>query len=228
MYNYPQPAEYAGYGTELEAAERGALMGKVLSLLGFAFVFTAGGALIGILLGPAAFFVSIVGTLGTLFALMAFRERSPLNLGLLYGFATFEGMAIGLILMRYVSAGMGGVVVNAALTTAVVTIAAGAYGATTKRDLTGMGGFLLIGLIGVVVASLIGIFVQSPALYIGISAVSVLLFTGLLVFDLNRVAGARSTTEGTAIMLAVSVYLDIVNLFLALLRIFGLFGGSRD
>jgi modulator of FtsH protease len=228
MYNYPQQVDYPAYGAELATGQRSALMGKVLSLLGFAFVFTAGGALIGIMLGPAAFFVSIVGTLGTLFALMAFRERSPLNLGLLYGFATFEGMALGLILMRYVSAGMGGVVVNAAVTTAVVTIAAGAYGYTTKRDLTGLGGFLLIGLIGVVVASLIGIFVQSPALYIGIAAVSVLLFTGLLVFDLNRVARARGATEGTAIMLTVSVYLDIVNLFLALLRIFGIFGNSND
>jgi modulator of FtsH protease len=228
MYDYPRSGDYSVYGTGLEAGARAALMGKVLSLLGFAFVFTAGGALIGILLGWPAFIISIVGTLGTLLALMAFRERSPLNLGLLYAFATFEGMALGLILMQYVAQGLGGVVVNAALTTAVVTIAAGAYGATTKRDLTGLGGFLLIGLIGVVVASLIGLFVHSSTLYIVIAAVSVLLFTGLLVFDLNRVARARGATEGAAIMLTVSVYLDIVNLFLALLRIFGLFGNSRD
>jgi FtsH-binding integral membrane protein len=109
-----------------------------------------------------------------------------------------------------------------------VTLAAGAYGYTTKRDLSGLGGILFIGLIGVIVASLVGIFIQLPLLYIVISAVSALLFTGFLVFDLNRVARSRGATEGQAILLAVSVYLDIFNLFLALLRLFGLGGSSRD
>jgi FtsH-binding integral membrane protein len=89
-----------------------------------------------------------------------------------------------------------------------------------------MGGILFVGLIGVIVASVVGIFVQLPLLYIGISAVAALLFTGFLVFDLNRVATSRDATEGQAIMLAVSVYLDIINLFLALLRLFGFAGGS--
>ncbi len=119
--------------------------------------------------------------------------------------------------------------VNAALSTGVVTIAAGAYGATTKRDLSNWRGFLFIGLLGIIVASLIGIFVHSTLLYIGISVVAVVIFTGLLIFDLQRVSRARGATEGDAILLTVSVYLDIVNLFLALLRIFGMAGGgSRD
>ena len=107
-----------------------------------------------------------------------------------------------------------------------MTLAAGAYGYTTKRDLSGMGGILFVGLIGVIVASVVGIFVQLPLLYIGISAVAAVLFTGFLVFDLNRVASSRGATEGQAILLAVSVYLDIVNLFLALLRLFGIAGGG--
>jgi FtsH-binding integral membrane protein len=79
-----------------------------------------------------------------------------------------------------------------------------------------------------VVASLVGIFVQLPILYIIISAVAAVLFTGFLVFDLNRVAQSRGATEGQAILLAVSVYLDIFNLFLALLRLFGFASDSRD
>jgi FtsH-binding integral membrane protein len=59
---------------------------------------------------------------------------------------------------------------------------------TTKRDLSGMGGVLFVGLLGVIVASVFGMFVQLPLLYIGISAVAAVLFTGFLVFDLNRVA----------------------------------------
>jgi modulator of FtsH protease len=226
MYN-PQPAEYTGYSSGISVAERGSIIGKVLTLLGFSFLFTAVGAYVGIQIGYAAFWISLIGTFACLFGLFAFKERSPLNLILLYAFATFEGMVIGLILMEYISAGLGGVVVNAALSTGVVTIAAGAYGATTKRDLSNWGGFLFIGLLGVIVASLIGIFVHSTLLYIGISVVAVIIFTGLLIFDLQRVSRARGATEGDAILLTVSVYLDIVNLFLALLRIFGI-AGSRD
>jgi modulator of FtsH protease len=229
MYDYSQRAPYANYGADVGLADRPAVLGKVMGLLGFAFLFTAGGAVIGQSLGPGAFLLSIVGSFGTVIALTFLRERSPLNLALLYAFATFEGMALGLILEAYIARGLGSVVLNAAATTAAVTLAAGAYGYTTKRDLSGLGGILFVGLIGVVVASLVGIFFHSSLLYILISAVSALLFTGFLVFDLNRVANSRGATEGQAILLAVSVYLDIFNLFLALLRLFGLAGGSdRD
>jgi modulator of FtsH protease len=227
MYDYSRTTPYPDYGTGISAA-RPAVLGQVLGLLGFAFLFTAGGAVIGRTLGPGAFLVSIIGSLATLIALNFARDRSPLNLGLLYAFATFEGLALGLILEAYVARGLGTVVLNAAGTTAAVTLAAGAYGYTTKRDLTGLGGILFVGLIGVVVASLVGIFVHLPLLYIVISAVSALLFTGFLVFDLNRVAQSRGATEGQAILLAVSIYLDIFNLFLALLRLFGYAGGSDD
>jgi modulator of FtsH protease len=231
MMNYSQRSPYTGYPTDITTAERPAVLGRVMGLLGFAFVFTAGGAVIGRSLGPGAFLLSIVGSLGTLIALQFLREKSPLNLGLLYAFATFEGMALGLILDLYVANGMGTVVLNAAAATAAVTLAAGVYGYTTKRDLSGMQGILFIGLIGVIVASVVGIFVHLPLLYVGISAVAALLFTGFLVFDLNRVANSRGASEGQAILLAVSVYLDILNLFLALLRLFGFASGgssSRD
>jgi modulator of FtsH protease len=226
MYDYSRQTPYADLGSESALGERSAVLGKVLGLLGFAFLFTAAGALIGRNLGPGGFLLAIVGSFGTLIALQFLRERSPLNLGLLYAFATFEGMLLGLILDAYVARGLGGVVLNAAGTTAAVTLAAGAYGYTTKRDLSGMGGYLFVGLIGVIIASVVGIFIQLPLLYVGISAVAAVLFTGFLVFDLNRVAKSRGVTEGQTILLAVSVYLDILNLFLALLRLFGFASGG--
>lgn len=228
MYNYPRPTSYpTDYSTDTSlGVQRSAVLGKVLGLLGFAFVFTAGGALIERNLGPGSFMLAMIGTFGTLIALQFLRERAPLNLFLLYAFATFMGMMLGTILDAYLARGLGGVVANAALTTAAVALAAGAYGYTTKRKLSGMGGFLFIGLIGLIIASVIGIFVQSSLLYIGISAVAAVLFTGFLVFDLNRVANARGATEGQTILLAVSVYLNIINLFLALLRIFGFASGG--
>src|SRR5205814_239559 len=81
------------------------------------------------------------------------KEKAPINLWLLYGFATFEGMALGLILESYVLSGLGGAVMNATITTGAVTLAAGAYGAQTKRDLSGMGSILFIGLIAVLIAA---------------------------------------------------------------------------
>jgi modulator of FtsH protease len=226
MYNYAPEPELPTTSSATAVVERPAILGQVLGLLGFASLFTAGGALIAPFLGPSAFLISILGSLGTLVGLFVARERAPLNLALLYAFATFEGLALGLIVESYVASGLGLVVLNAALTTAAITLAAGAYGYTTKRDLSGLGGILLVGLIGVIVASVVGIFVQLPALQIGISAVAAVLFSGFLVYDLNRVAQSRGATEGETILLAVSVYLDIFNLFLALLQLFGL--GSRD
>ena len=227
MYDYSQRAPYSGYAPDVAVGDRPAVLGKVLGLLGFAFLFTAGGAVIGRGLGPGAFFLALIGTFATLIGLFLAREKSPLNLGLLYAFATFEGMTLGLVLDAYVARGLGGVVLNAAAATAAITLGAGAYGYTTRRDLTGLGSILFIGLIGVVVASLVGIFVHLPLLYIGISAVAAVLFTGFLVFDLNRVAQSRGASEGQVILLTVSVYLDILNLFLAILRLLG-FAGSRD
>src|SRR6266704_7023765 len=107
--------------TATSVAERPAVLGKVMGLLGFAFLFTAGGAVIGRSLGPSEFLLSIVGSFGTVIALQFLRDRSPLNLALLYGFATFEGMALGLSLEAYIARGLGDVVLNAAATTAAVT-----------------------------------------------------------------------------------------------------------
>lgn len=222
MFDTTRPADSWGLTTQREA-----VMGRVLGLLGVAALCTGAGALIGPRLGPGAFILSIVGSIGTLLVLMFWaKERTPINLWLMYAFATFEGMALGLILDMYLSRGLSGVVLNAGATTGAVTLAAGAYGATTKRDLSGLGPILMIGLIAVIVASLVGLFLQMPLLQLLIAAAAALLFTGFLVFDLNRVANAVAVTEGGVIMLAVSVYLDIFNLFLALLQIFGFFGSE--
>ena len=83
-----RPTSYTEYG--LATVSQPAVLGRVLGLLGFAFVFTAAGAVIGQRLGAAAFFLALIGTFGTLIALMLLKERSPLNLALLYGFATFR------------------------------------------------------------------------------------------------------------------------------------------
>ncbi len=101
------------------------------------------------------------------------------------------------------------------------------YGYTTKRDLTSWGSFLFMGLIGLIIASVVGIFVNSTALQLTISAVGVLVFTGLTAYDTQKIKemyweGDDSETGGKkAIMGALSLYLDFINLFLYLLRFIG-------
>jgi len=110
MYDYSSVPEFAATPAHSATAERPAVLGTALGLLGFASLFTACGAIIAPFLGPNAILVSVVGSLGTLLALFAARDRSPLNLVLLYAFATFEGLVLGLIVESYLTRGMGTIV----------------------------------------------------------------------------------------------------------------------
>ena len=113
------------------------------------------------------------------------------------------------------------------LITAVAFGSLSLYGYTTKRDLTGMGSFLFMGLMGIIVASLVNIFFQSSAISFALSVISVLVFTGLTAYDTQAIKetyyeGDGSTAMGhKAIMGALRLYLDFINLFLSLLRLFG-------
>lgn len=101
------------------------------------------------------------------------------------------------------------------------------YGYTTKRDLTGFGSFLMMGLIGLIIASVVNIFMQSSALHFVISAAGVLIFVGLTAYDTQKIKLMYAETDGSetmdkkAIMGALTLYLDFINLFLMLLRLFG-------
>ena len=219
MYN-----EYAGANVR---AQQATLTGQVFGLLGFSLLFTMGGAVVAPHIGPGAFILSLVGSFGSLIALMLLKDKSPINLGLFYLFSVAEGLLLGLVVDMYVARGMGGVVVNAAGITGALVLALGAYSWTTKRDLSGMGGFLFIALIGIILASVINIFLRQPMLYLLISAAAVVIFSGLLMYDMQRLRGAKGGT-GDAIMFAISIYLDIFNIFLSLLQILGILGGRDD
>ena len=212
-------ASWFGSGDYAEQARDQGTLAKVMGLLGLAAVFTAIGAFIGPALGAVGFWVALIGGLVIIFALRAARDVAPLNLILLIVFATLEGVVLGQVLEIYVSQGDSLIVFQAAGATAVAALAAGFVGYTTHRDLAGLGGFLMIALVIVIVASVIGLFIQAPLLWTVISAVSAILFSAFLVYDLNRVARTQGATEGQAVMLAVSVYLDIYNLFLDLLQL---------
>jgi uncharacterized protein len=126
-----------------------------------------------------------------------------------------------------------GLIYTAGSISQVFFITAGAFGAlslfgyTTKRDLAGLGSFLFMGLIGLIIASLVNLYFQNGMMSLVLSAVSVLIFTGLTAWDTQQIkemyyeADDVATVGRKAIMGALRLYLDFINLFLSLLRLFG-------
>ena len=140
-----------------------------------------------------------------------------------WGFAAIMGLSLSSIFMVYTDASIAKVFFITAATFGAMSL----YGYTTKRDLTGIGNFLIMGLIGLIIASIVNIFLASSMLEFAISAIGVLIFVGLTAYDTQKIKesynegmGAELLTKG-AVMGALSLYLDFLNLFLMLLRLFG-------
>jgi hypothetical protein len=140
-----------------------------------------------------------------------------------WAFSALLGMSLSSIFMLYT----GGSITRVFFISASTFGAMSLYGYTTKRDLTGMGSFLMMGLFGIIIASLVNIFMASPAIYFATSVLGVLIFTGLTAYDTQKIkesywAGDDGAMMGKkAIFGALNLYLDFINLFLMLLRLFG-------
>lgn len=212
--------------TGVEAREQlsAGLLGKIFGLLSFSLAFAAAGGFVGAQLGSSWIMPLFIVEIALVFAVQALREREGINLVLLYAFATVSGMTLGPIIAAYVSAGLGTVVLEAAGITAAMTVGLSAYALTTKRNLAGLQPYLFMALLGLIVASLVNIFVGGTVMYTILSWGGAMLFSVLLIFDVNRARYAPDTM-GNAVVLTLGIYLDIVNLFLFVLRI--LQGGSR-
>ena len=224
------------YGRGMTQAQRGTIVGQVMGLLAFSLLFTAGGYLVGRALGPLGMILGIFGSLACVLVLSFARNKmsSGVALGVFYLFSVFEGMALGLIIDSYLQRGMGMVVVNAATTTAGLVLVLSAYAWTTKRDLSGMGAYLMAGLLAVLLAGLVmmvlSFFLPAGSMSLFgflLSVVTAVLFSGFVMYDMQRLKNAQAGLDDP-IMLAVGIYLSIFNLFLAILRIFGFLSSSDD
>lgn len=143
--------------------------------------------------------------------------------GMFWGFSAVMGISLTPILIAYTGASVARIF----LITAAMFGAMSIYGYTTKKDLTGMGSFLIMGVWGLIIASLVNIFLQSPGLSYAVSVVAVLAFTGLTAYDTQTIRqmyyqDASSDISGRmAIRGALSLYLDFINIFIALMNLFG-------
>jgi uncharacterized protein len=142
---------------------------------------------------------------------------------LFFVYAGLLGLSLATIFLAYTGASITRVFFISAATFGATSL----YGYTTQRDLTGMGSFLFMGLIGLVIASLVNIFLQSSGLYWVISVVGVLIFVGLTAYDTQSIKEMYDVNDDgsvagrKAVMGALRLYLDFINLFLMLLRLFG-------
>ena len=150
------------------------------------------------------------------------RISATLALGLFFIYAASLGITIGLIVASYTA----GSVVTAFLSASAMFGAAAIYGHVTKRSLAKLGGILFMGLIGLLAAIVLNIFIGSSTITFAISIVGVVIFTALTAYDVQRIqtgdiAAATGSVEKGAVIGALRLYLDFINIFLFLLRLLG-------
>lgn len=203
-----------------------------LGLTGITAYLTYATGLVAVIIGSPLFFVLIIGELGLVFFLSARIDKLQPSTatGLFGGYAILNGLTLSVVLLAYTGASVAGTF----FITAGMFGAMALYGLVTKRDLSGFGSFLIMGVVGILIASIVNIFLKSSGLYWAISLIGVFVFTGLTAYDVQKIKkmgeegimsqGDAAIRKGS-IMGALALYLDFINLFLMLLRFFG---GSRD
>ncbi|ACF46202.1 MAG: Bax inhibitor-1/YccA family protein [Prosthecochloris sp.] len=171
----------------------------------------------------------VVAQLGIVFALSAAINRlsAAAATGLFILYAALTGLTFSAIFLVYTSVSIASTFFVTAGTFAAMTV----FGHTTKRDLTKLGSIAFMALIGIILATVVNMFLQNSLLELIVSAVGVLLFTALTAYDAQRIKDMAATVSGgeseakVAVMGALALYLDFINLFLMLLRFLGV---SRD
>lgn len=196
------------------------------TLLGLNLAFSAGIAYLAMVARwPApGILLTLAGYFGLLFAVNRFRDSGA---GVLLTFALtgFMGYTLGPLLNAVMALPGGSQTIVLALgTTAGVFLAMSGWATVTRRDLSGMGSFLFIGMVVAVLAGLGAMFFQIPALSLTVSAVVVLLMAGMIAFETQRIVRGGETNY---VMATTGLFVSIFNLFTSLLQLFG-FAGSND
>ncbi len=190
-------------------------------------------ALIRLVFGNSfVLFGLIIVELGLVFAIsgMVAKMSGGTATGLFLLYSALNGVTLSFIFLVYARAS----IVSTFFVCSATFLGCSVYGWSTKRDLTSLGGFLMMGLIGIIIASLVNLFIRSSAVSTIVSYIGVLVFVGLTAYDTQKIKNMAlvqpagldgGVVRKGAILGALSLYLDFINLFLMLLRIFG---QSRD
>ncbi len=233
MQSFPEPQERAVYaGAQLHHGVA-KFMNGVYGWMSVGLAVTAAVSLlvaqspaaVAMIYGTPLRWVAFLGPLAFVWFLAAkvHTMDRPLALGCFLAYAAMLGVALAYVPLVYSAVSILGIFV----VTAAMFAGLALFGWTTKKDLTGWGSFLFMAVIGIVIAAVVNMFVMSSALGFGISAIAVLVFAGLTAYDTQKLKQLYLMHGGAgnlAILGALELYLDFLNLFLSLLRLFG----SRD
>jgi modulator of FtsH protease len=235
MNDNPLQAAFGAQGAPgAVVADRNRVLRNTYWLLALSLVPTVLGAWLGVATGFSffaanpfiGFMVFMAIAFGFFFAIEKFKN-SGVGVALLLGFTFF----MGLMLSRLIGAVLGNysngsqLIMMAFGGTAVVFFGMASLASTLKRDLTGLGKWMMVGVIGLIVASVANIWLQMPALMLTVSVLAIVIFSALMLHDLKRVIDGGETNYITATL---AIYLDVYNVFVHLLSILGIFGGDSD
>jgi FtsH-binding integral membrane protein len=179
-----------------------------------------------IVTNPIVFYGLLIAELAAVwsFAPIARRFSSPVAAAVFFGYATLNGLTFSILMLVYTSSSVAATFVICGATFAALS----AYGATTTRDLTGVGSFMMMGLIGIIIAGVVNLFMRSDMVSWVTAFIGVIVFTGLTAYHTQKIVALNVLgNEGTdddrkeAITGALVLYLDFINLFLSLLRLMG-------
>lgn len=205
--------------TVLDSSARRVLRNTYM-LLSLCLAFSAGVAGLSAALGwpHPGIVITLVGYFGLLFLINKYRDRG-LGVALVFALTGFMGYTLGPIVAHYLQMPNGTQTVMTALGgTAAIFAGLSGYALVTKRDLSFMGGFLMVGVLVAFLAGLAAVFLQIPALSLTVSAVFVLLMSGMILYETNNIVRGGETNY---VMATLSLFVSIFNLFTSLLHLLG-------
>ena len=227
----PRPG--GAFGGVVGAAQRNRVLRNTYWLLALSMVPTVLGAWIGVTTGFSFFagspFMGLIAFLaiafGFFFAIEKFKN-SGIGVALLLGFTFFMGLMLSRLVGHVLGFGNGAQLIMMAFGgTATIFAVMATIASVSKRDFTGMGRWLFVGFMVILVAAVANIWLQMPALMLTISALAIVIFSAFILVDLQRVVNGGETNYVSATL---GVYLSVYNVFSNLLALLGIFGGDRD
>lgn len=215
------------------AAQQNRVLRNTYMLLALSMLPTVIGAFVGVQLKfsfmAGSPFMAFILFLGIAWAFMYGIEKNKnngLGVGLLLGFTFFMGLMLSRILQVALGFANGSsMIALAAAGTGAVFFTMASVATVSKRDFSGMGKFLFVGMVVVLLAAVANIFFQIPALALAISAAAVMIFSAYILYDISRIVQGGETNYVSATL---AVYLDIYNVFVSLLNLIMAFTGERD
>ncbi|MFN4005130.1 MAG: Bax inhibitor-1/YccA family protein [Hylemonella sp.] len=230
--NEQVPTYTAGYGDSLSAAQRNKVLRNTYWLLALSLLPTVLGAWIGVatgitqaLNGVLGLVVFLGGAFGFIYAIHKTKD-SAAGVPVLLGFTFFMGLMLSRLIAMVLGFKNGADLVMIAFAgTAGVFFAMASLATVIKRDLSGLGKWLFVGVIVLLVGSVINVFVGSTAGMMAISVAAIGIFSAYMLYDVKQIIDGGETNYISATL---ALYLDLINVFQSLLALLGIFGGERD